>query len=280
MVYVGGTDPGCFIPTMLNETSEGEHHIVLTQNALADGTYLDYLNFLYGDQMTTITHDDSQRSFQAYVTDAQKRLLHDQQFPDEPKQIKPGEDVTSVENRINVSGQVAVMSINELMFQNLMAKNPDLSFAMEESFPFKSTYGSAVPLGPILELGAADGPSALTPERATQSVDYWRATAQQLLSDPETPDGSDPRKAYSKMAVAQASLLLDHNYADQAEQAYQIATELCPVSPEAVFQYANFLISRSRTGDATLVAENALKAAPDNRQFQDLAKQLSALQKN
>lgn len=33
MVYVGGTDPGRWIPTMLNETSEGERHVVLTQNA-------------------------------------------------------------------------------------------------------------------------------------------------------------------------------------------------------------------------------------------------------
>ena len=43
MVYVGGTDAGRFIPTLLNETSDGEHHIVLTQNALADGTYIQYL---------------------------------------------------------------------------------------------------------------------------------------------------------------------------------------------------------------------------------------------
>ena len=51
MVYVGGTDPGAFITSFLNETSDGEHHVVLTQNALADGTYLDYLNALYGDRM-------------------------------------------------------------------------------------------------------------------------------------------------------------------------------------------------------------------------------------
>src|SRR6266850_1621180 len=29
MIYVGGTDPGCFIPTFLNETSENERHVVL-----------------------------------------------------------------------------------------------------------------------------------------------------------------------------------------------------------------------------------------------------------
>ena len=27
MIYAGGTDPGCFIPTMLNETGDGDKHI-------------------------------------------------------------------------------------------------------------------------------------------------------------------------------------------------------------------------------------------------------------
>jgi hypothetical protein len=46
MACLDGADPGAFIPTLLNETSEGEHHIILTQNALADGTYPDYLTAL------------------------------------------------------------------------------------------------------------------------------------------------------------------------------------------------------------------------------------------
>jgi hypothetical protein len=105
MVYVGGTDPGCFIPTLLNETSDGERHVVLTQNALADGTYLDYLGFLYGDRVKTLTKDDNQRAFQEYMADAQKRFEHDQQFPNEPKQLRPGEDVRFTEGRTQVSGQ-------------------------------------------------------------------------------------------------------------------------------------------------------------------------------
>src|SRR4029079_10157946 len=46
MVYVGGTDPGRFIPTLLNETSDGERHGVLTEHARAAGSYLEYLSFL------------------------------------------------------------------------------------------------------------------------------------------------------------------------------------------------------------------------------------------
>ena len=270
MVYVGGTDPGCFIPTFLNETAEGEHHITLTQNALADGTYLDYLNFLYAGQMNTLTQDDSQRAFQNYVANAQRRLEHDQQFPNEPKQILPGEDVRIEDGRVQVSGQVAVMSINERLLQTLMEKNPELSFAMEESFAFKSTYSNAAPLGPLMELGVKDPQNAWTADRAAQSVDYWRNVAQQLLSDPQIPDGSDPRKAYSKMVSAQASLLLDHNYPAEAEQAFRVANQIYPASPEVVFRYVQLLVDQHRPSDAIPIIENAIRAAPDQQQFKEL----------
>ena len=124
MVYVGGTDAGRFIPTLLNETSDGEQHVVLTQNALADGTYIQYLGFLYGDQMATLTGDDSQQAFQNYMADAQKRLTHDQEFPQEPKQVQPGEDIQMTDGRVQVSGQVAVMMVAENLLNTLMSEKP------------------------------------------------------------------------------------------------------------------------------------------------------------
>jgi len=217
-VYVGGTDPGRWIPTLLNETSEGERHIIITQNGLADWGYLDYVDLLYGDRLSMLTRDESERAFNDYVADARKRLEHDQQFPHEPKQIRPGENVSlDPGGKVIVSGQIAVMGINERLLQMLMEKNPELSFALEESFPLKSTYAHAAPAGPIMELRADDGDHALTAERASQSIDYWRATSQQLISDPEAPDGSHPRKAWSKMAAPQANLFAERNLAAEAE---------------------------------------------------------------
>jgi tetratricopeptide (TPR) repeat protein len=280
MIYAGGTDPGCFIPTMMNETGEGDKHIVLTQNALADGTYLKYLDVLYGDQMATLTQDDSQRAFQDYIADAQKRLEHDQQFPNEPKKLKPGEDVKMVDGKVQLSGQIAVMAINEKLFQMLMDKNPNASFAMEESFPFQSMYGSASPLGPIIEMGSAQQQSDLNATQAAQSVDYWQTAAQQLLSDPETPQGSDARKAYSKLISSQAGLLADHGLPAEAEQEFRIALQLTPESPEAVFRYVNLLMSQSRVADALPIVENAIKAAPDNQQLQGLRNNLNDIKKS
>src|SRR5204863_9363372 len=134
---------------------------------------VEYMNTLYGDRFATLTDDDQKRAFQQYTTDAQKRLEHDQQFPDEPKQIRPGENIRMVDGKVEVSGQAAVMAINEKLLQTLMAKNPDLSFALQESFPLKGTYADALPLGPLMELRAQDAKNIFTPERAAQSLDYW-----------------------------------------------------------------------------------------------------------
>lgn len=280
MIYIGGTDPGRFIPTLLNETSDGERRIVLTQNAFADGTYLEYAEFLYRDRLATLTQDDSQRAFQDYITDAQKRLQHDQQFPNEPKQVRPGEDLKMADDRFQVSGQVAVMAITGKLLETLMQKNPDASFAMETSFPFESMYAAATTLGPIMELRVRDEQNALTRERAAQALDYWRTTAQQFASDPEAADSLNVRKTYSKMASEQAALFLDRKYPTEAEQGFQFAVEICPSSPEAVFRYVNLLMGQNRLGDAVPVAEAAVKAAPEYTQFGDLLEQLKKMKKN
>ena len=280
MVYVGGTDPGRFIPTLLNETSEGDHHIVLTQNALADATYLQYVRFLYGDRLSALTGDDSHTAFSDYTDDAQKRLMHDQQLPDEPRQLRPGEDIQKTDGRVQISGQVAVMAINENLLRMLMKKNPGLTFALEESFPLRSTYADATVLGPIMELGAGNGQNALTPERAAESVDYWRAASQQLQSAPVTDDLTLARQAYAKMAAGQARLLLDHNFPAQAEDDFRIANQICPSSPEVVFSYVQLLMQQGRVGDAIPVVENAVKAAPDNPQLGALLEQLQKTKRN
>lgn len=235
MVYVGGTDAGRFIPTLLNETSGGERHIILTQNALADGAYLDYLRFQHHDRFQALSPEDSQQAFQAYLSDAQRRAQHDHEFPDEPKQLRPGEDVRLIDREghspVVVSGQVAVMSINEILLRTLQDKNPNLSFALEESFALDSTYVGARPLGPILELRARDSSQPLTPEQANQVVDYWRRLSESALADPEISEAQAARRAYANMASAQAALLNRERFSAQAQQTYRLARQLAPHSP-------------------------------------------------
>ena len=255
MVYVGGSDPGRFIPTLLSETSEGEHHVILTQNALADGTYLDYVGFLHGDRIATLTGEDSTQAFRDYIQDARRRFEHDQAFPDQAKQLRPREDVQVVDNRIQVSGQVAVMSINDRLLQMLRQKNPEIPFALEESFSLPSTYAGAAPLGPILELGGENRQAALTPDVAAQSLGYWRDTVQRLASDPETATHTEARKAYAQMATAQANLFANQNYMSEAEQTYRLAAECSPGFLEPVGQLSKLLCQSGRIEEARELLE-------------------------
>ncbi len=278
MIYLGGTDAGRFIPTLLNETDGGERHVVLTQNALADSSYLQFAAFLYRDQLNALTATDSEQAFKGYMDDAQKRLQHDQDFPNEPKQIRPGEDVRMIDGKVQASGQVAVMAINERLVQALMGKNPDASFAMEESFPFNSAYAQAAPLGPLLELRASEAAAGISPERAALSAEYWRTTMQQLLANGGEALPSETRDAYSKMLSAQAGLLASRQRAAEAEQIFRLAADLTPSHPELVFRLVELLVRQQRVGDAIDIVQRA--AANDskaNDPFQNLLVQLQRM---
>lgn len=180
---------GRWIPELLNETGEGGRHIVLTQNALADPNYLNYVNLQYDGQFTALTAEDSGRVYQDYLAGYQKRLAHDQQLPDEPKQVRLGE---SEGIRLDDNGQlqvygpksaVAVTAINEQLLLALLQRNPGFSFAMEDAFPMPSMQASAAPLGPIMELRASDGQNAANADNAAQALAYWQAATQQLLEE-------------------------------------------------------------------------------------------------
>ena len=261
MVYVGGTDEGRWVPTLLNETSEGERRIVITQNALADGTYLEYVRFLYADRFAAVTPEESKRAFDDYLADAKKRLAHDEEFPDEPKQVRPGEQVKMVGGSVQVGGTVAVMDINERILRLLMEKNPELSFALQESFPLKGTYANAAPLGPIMELRAQDQ-AAFTPERAAQSVDYWRGVAEQFRAQPDDSSELTALKSFSKLAVGQANLFAAHGLSETAEQTYRIAREMLPNNTDAATGLAELLARLGRPDEGRVLLEKFARDYP------------------
>ncbi len=252
MVYIGGTDPGRFIPTLINETSGGEQHVILTQNAFADGRYQEYIRFLYGERLQLPAQADIDHAFGDYVADATKRLDHDEQFPNEPKQIRSREQVKRVDGKVQVGGVDAVMDINERIVQWIVEKNPGRSFAMEESFPMKSTYANAQPLGPIYELRAGDSAASSGPDEA---VEYWRSRSTDLLQNPETAQSQEVLKTWSKLIVGQANLFSHNQSSAAAEDAYRLALEVLPRNTDAILGLSEHL---SKTGRSDAARELVL----------------------
>ena len=289
---------------------------VLTQNALADSSYLDYLRSIYGEKIYIPTSEDAQSCFKHYTEDASRRKLN--------HQLKSGEDVqVDADGRGQVSGQIAVMEVNALLVKTIFDKNPDREFYIEESYPFDWMYPYLEPHGLIFKINRQPL-SGLSDEITAQDHDYWRSLVQPMIGDWLHDDTSvgeiatfsqknygkqdfrsftgDPRfiqnayshRMFSKLRSSQGGLYawrLQHaagaadreSMTREADFAFRQAWALCPDSPEAVFRYVNFLLGQERISDALLVAETAAQMpamqGKDGEQMRGLIEQLKKFQK-
>ena len=136
---------------------------------------------VYPDREILIaTPEDSQRCFQTYLEDAQRRLKMN------PPQLKPGEDVRLVgegpNQRVQVSGQVAVMSINGLLTKVMFDKNPENEFFVEESFPLDWMYEYLTPFGIIMKINRNPLPE-LTEDILVRDHEFWAKYSERLIGN-------------------------------------------------------------------------------------------------
>ncbi|HEY1663443.1 MAG TPA: hypothetical protein VGI03_13575 [Verrucomicrobiae bacterium] len=289
-VYFGGTDPGRFLITGMEKSQvNGDPFFLITQNALADSTYLDYVRSMYGDRLYIPTSADSQKCFQDYSEDAQKRLKEGQ--------LKPGENVSvdPQSGRVQVTGQIAVMEINALLAKIIFDQNSNYDCYIEQSFPLDWMYPYLEPHEMILKLDR-QRVAGLSDTIVQQDHDYWTNLIQPMIGDwlndstsvQEIADfgkkvfrqhdlsgfTGDPQfvqndyscKMFSKERSNIAGLFAwraAHSTNDAERErmiratdfAYRQALALCPSSPEAIYGYVNFLQSQNRSGDAAIVLE-------------------------
>ncbi len=306
-IYFGGTDPGRGLVTgLMRSQIQADPFFVITQNALADNNYLRYLREMYGKKLDIPSEDDSAKAFQEYLADAQRRL--------QKNQLKPGEDVRIIDNRVQVSGQVAVMTINGLLARVIFDRNREREVYIEESFPLDWMYPHLVPHGLILKV-ERDPVKVLSEEVVRRDQQYWARTCEGLVGgwlgaettvrdigkfadrvyrqndlsgfrgDPKFARSDMTRKTFSKLRSAQGGVyqwrLQAASTAAERERmlraadlAFRQAFALCPYSPEAVFRYVNLLLASNRSNDALQVAYTCLKFEPNNPQVTDLVKRL------
>ena len=181
-IYFGGTDPGRFVISALSDSQvDGKPFFILTQNQLADSTYVDYLRTMYEKKLHIPTTNDLQQAFREYLTNVQARLKHDQAFPDEPCQIKPGESVrVGKDGRIQVSGQIAVMELSALIVKKVFDDNPRREFFVEESFPLDWMYPHLAPHGLIFQLNRQPR-SEISGKDTAEDQDYWKKLTDEML---------------------------------------------------------------------------------------------------
>ena len=207
--------------------------------------------------------EDSANCFNEYLYDAQRRLQHDSEHPNEPRQVKSGEDVHLDNGRVQVSGQVAVMSINGLLTKVIFDKNPRHEFYVEESFPLDWMYPYLEPFGVIMKINrrpvqelsqeVIDKDHAFWSEYSRRTIGNWitydttikqicdwaedvylRHDLSHFTGDPRFIRDDDGQKAFSKLRSSIASSIYQWRSRPQNSRS---ATERPRVNKEAEFAF-------------------------------------------
>lgn len=243
-IIFGGTDPGRFVPTyMLYSADVRPDLFLLTQNALADSTYLNTMRDLYGDKIFIPDVIDLTDAFASFIN-------HLRVF--DPARLAR----TRTGTHISVEGAEQVNHINFHLARLIWEKNRDRhAFYVEESYviPWMSPYLRPHGLGLKLEAR----PVTLTAEDVRKDFEFWEWVIEHLMGPAESVRRDGPfqrdlmaRKTFSKLRGAIAGVYDGHGMAEEAERAYLEALRLYPGSPETADRLTRHYVRRRRLQDA------------------------------
>ena len=271
-IFFGGTDPGRFVPTYMIYSAKCRADVYLiTQNALADNTYMNVMRDLYGDTIWIPSQQDSNFAFQRYVEDVQAGRI-------------PAGAAVSVENgRVSVQGVAGVMMINGILAQMIFEKNKHQhEFYVEESYVIPWMYPYLTPHGLIMKINRDTLPE-IPPDLVQKDHAFWAWYAKYLLDNPKFTRDVVARKTFSKLRSAIAGLYAWRGAQDsprrqemyqEAEFAFRQAIDLYPLSPEANFRLADIFMQQRRFTDARQLIEDFLKQDKHNDRVADFLKQI------
>lgn len=270
-IFFGGTDPGRFVPTYMIYCPQVRADVYLiTQNALADNTYMAVMRDLYGDQIWICAQKDSNEAFREYVQGVQSG------------RINAGANVNTEDGRVQVQGVAGVMQINGILCKQIFNHNQFVTevktdestrqsgaaivpfdpidengnlrprdFYVEESYVIPWMYPYLTPHGLIMKIN--NKPTAITKEMIKNDHDFWNWYVNRLVSDQKFVRDIVARKSFSKLRSAIAGLYVARGHREEAEYAFKQAVQLYPLSPEAVFRLADLYMRENRFDEASQV---------------------------
>ena len=239
-IFFGGTDPGRFVPTYMIYSAKFRPDVYLiTQNALADDTYMSVERDLYGDEIWIPAKEDSAEAFNVYVDEVQRG-------------VRQANGDLKIENgRVQVTGALGVMEINGILTK-MMHDHDRLrhSFYIEESYVIPWMYPYLSPHGLIMKINADKTP--YNSKTAVKDADFWDWYVRRLLDDPMYRRDFAGQKSFSKLRAAIAGLYNKQGRYREGAQAFREAVLLYPASPEATFRYAQESLMPFRKWDTVL----------------------------
>ncbi|MDY0145206.1 MAG: DUF2723 domain-containing protein [Kiritimatiellia bacterium] len=252
-IFYGGTDPGRFVPTyMIYSANVRSDVYLITQNALADNTFMNITRDLYGDTIYIPSLEDSNEAFRKYVDDVNSG------------RIQAGADIKIEGGKVSVQGVGGVMTINGILAELIFKENKDRhDFYVEESYVIQWMYPYLTPHGIILKLNS-DPLSSLDPELVKNDHSFWGWYTEWLLDQSKFRRDICARKSFSKLRSAIAGIYDYRRMYDEAEYAFKQSIDLYPLSPEANFRLAQMYMNMQRFEEAENLIRSFQEKDPQN----------------
>ena len=271
-IFFGGTDPGRFVPTyMIYSAMVRPDVYLITQNALADDTYMSVERDLYGDEIWIPSKEDSAESFNIYVSEVQSGKR------------QANADLKIENGRVQVTGALGVMEINgvltKMMFDHERLRH---AFYVEESYVIQWMYPYLTPHGLIMKINPER--NALNGQIVRNDMEFWDWYQRRLLRDPAFRRDFPAQKSFSKLRAAIAGLYARSGQISVADHAFREAVLLYPASPEATFRYAQEVLMPLRKWNAIVdLLDYTDRVDPNNSrtsQMRDYVKKLHTVSDN
>jgi thioredoxin-like negative regulator of GroEL len=265
-IFFGGTDPGRFVPTYMIYSARVRPDVYLiTQNALADGTYMNVMRDLYGNNIWIPSVADSANAFSQFVHE-----IETGQRPDVGGITREG-------GRVQITGVMGVMEINGILARNIFDYNNwKHDFFVEESYVIRWMYPYLTPHGQIMKINRDPLP-ALRTENVQDDLDFWDWYTRRFIANRWFLRDVVARKSFSKLRSAIAGLYAFRGMQNEAKQAFLEAMILYPLSPEANFRLAEVYL---RTGEFDKARDLMLEFQakdPANDRSQEFIRQIEGL---
>jgi len=324
-ILFGGTDAGRFVPTYMiyvesqvppraktqlakypeSGTFDRRDVYMLTQNALAERTYLHSLRDHYGagrpDPKKPETLQDRSGWQGALFDFAWQHLGRAEAYPhgaiwvpaesdfqmaleqylDElrTRPRLPGEDVRVEGGRVSLQGLTSIMAVNGNVIREIFDHNKDQhAFYLEESYTIPWLYPYLEPYGIILKINRDPLPQ-ITPVMVARDRAYWDALVESLRGDPRFNRDDVAEKTFSKLRSAIGGLYAFRHMIPEAEYAYKQAIALCPDGPDGNFHLAQLYVESGRFDDSVAVLEEYQRRDRYNLRIAEMIRAIRVLKR-
>jgi tetratricopeptide (TPR) repeat protein len=288
-VYFGGSDAGRFVPTYMAfvESQQNDRWkvepgfdrrdvTVITQNALCDTYYTQYIRNQYDDRFRP--KPESYSSFEkwlgrdkAYPKESITCLSDDELLQSWEEYDNSPEVVARVKagglgQRLR-PGTSDVFDVNGIVAKRIFENNKkDHTFYIEQSVPITWMYPYLLPWGLIFKFNPTPL-DALPAEEIEKDRKFWTDYANKLLTNPLFHLDDMASLNFSKLAYFHSDLYRYRHLDKEEEYWLRLSLALCPQLPDAVNNLTHLLVQEKRYDEALAVAQKAEDADPSNDAF-------------